>query len=901
MKRVFYSLCFAALLLFVACERTKESLPIAVIIEETASERVKFGVEYLLDALNKQGYRAALVSKNANTTGQYVITIGLYKDDVVQLHASQSCIIFEKQPKQEGFVVKSKNASMIITGADPSGVLYGCVEVASIVKTSGKIPKFLNFVDQPQTQQRGACLNLQRPYYLSDKMSDNTPYTPKTFPWFYDKQMCVDYLNLLVSNKINTLFLWSKHPFSSLVKLKDYPYALEISDEDFEKNVEFFEFLLKEADRRGILVVQKFHNIVVPKSFAQRHRLSVQDLGHTILPVVADYTRKSITAFIEKYPNVGLLVSFDEGMHQKNNEEWLVKTIIPGVKEGLRVLDIKEEPPIIISSYDASAKSIIEAAISMYKNLHMMIQYNGEEFADYQSTVTQEKASKFSSAYIKKLQVLAKFEAFYLGTPKFIRQSVITINEAQKINGLHLYPKSFYWSHTSDSVSPYLRKINKDCILHKAWGRYAWNSTHNLRVDNRYWSNEFANIYGCKPSCGRRILDTYNAIGEIAPKLLLRFGVIGLNQQEAFIPTFIPQFINEPKSQNKSDKLKTLNEKTLFDWVAHESKNQIYIGQTPIDVIDDVLQHAKSSVEAINKMERHITKSKDKFEALCNDVYCYNDFANFFAQKTKAAEMILRYQHSCNTEDLESALLFLKNSLIHWRSLVERMQGSYLFANSMQTKQRIISIIGGQIEGQTWEEISSYYEMELANLKRNIALIKTELYSSNEAFTSVKVTLADKSISTFPLIEGERIFADKPFMIKKIAKELQNITALRLHSDKQTHSPSLVTFTCYAPVKVLVGYFNDDNNDYLQPTLPQQHFERSNDKLADLCLVNGIEIENMPSVNIYTCLFEEGRHTLELNKGRVLILGFIDAETKITPYNANFGNSQRKSMDWLFY
>jgi len=51
------------------------------------------------------------------------------------------------------------------------------------------------------------------------------PYTPETFPWFYDKALWIKYLDMLTENRINSLYLWSGHPFASLVKLKDYPYA----------------------------------------------------------------------------------------------------------------------------------------------------------------------------------------------------------------------------------------------------------------------------------------------------------------------------------------------------------------------------------------------------------------------------------------------------------------------------------------------------------------------------------------------------------------------------------------------------------------------------------------------------------------------------------------------------
>jgi hypothetical protein len=65
--------------------------------------------------------------------------------------------------------------------------------------------------------------------------------------------------------------------------------------------------------------------------------------------LIADYTRKSIAAFVEKYPNVGLMVCLGEAMEGTGNDdiEWFTKTIIPGVQDGLKALHKTEEPPIV--------------------------------------------------------------------------------------------------------------------------------------------------------------------------------------------------------------------------------------------------------------------------------------------------------------------------------------------------------------------------------------------------------------------------------------------------------------------------------------------------------------------------------------------------------------------------
>ena len=233
---------------------------------------------------------------------------------------------------------------------------------------------------------RGQCIGLQKSTYLPGRNVYEYPYTPETFPWFYDKKLWLQTLDSMVDNRMNSLYLWNGHPFASLVKLKDYPYAVEVDDVTFKKNEEIYRFITTEADKRGIWVIQMFYNIIVSKPFAEYHKIKTQERERHIVPVIADYTKKSIAAFVEKYPNVGLMVCLGEAMEGVGNDdiEWFTKTIIPGVQDGLKALYKTEdlsavaEPPIVLRAHDTDAPAVMKAALPLYKNLYTEAKFNGE-------------------------------------------------------------------------------------------------------------------------------------------------------------------------------------------------------------------------------------------------------------------------------------------------------------------------------------------------------------------------------------------------------------------------------------------------------------------------------------------------------------------------------------------
>jgi hypothetical protein len=297
-----------------------------------------------------------------------LIVIGQATDPLLKQAAATAPTAAGKAPGKEGFAINSaKNDGLIISGTDNSGALYGCLELAEEVKKQGKIGPNLHLTDQPEMVMRGACIGVQKPTYLPGRGVYEYPYTPETFPWFYDKALWVKYLDMLVDNRMNSLYLWNGHPFASLVRLKEYPFAVEVDDATFKKNEEMYRFLTEEADKRGIWVIQMFYNIIVSKPFAEHYNIKTQDRARPIVPLIADYTRKSIAAFVEKYPHVGLMVALGEAMEGTGQDDvdWFTKTIIPGVQDRLKALGQTEQPPIVLRAHDTDAPRVINAALPL--------------------------------------------------------------------------------------------------------------------------------------------------------------------------------------------------------------------------------------------------------------------------------------------------------------------------------------------------------------------------------------------------------------------------------------------------------------------------------------------------------------------------------------------------------
>jgi hypothetical protein len=903
-------------LLFLCFYVSFSSAQSVLIVRDGKAPRVLFGAEKVSQTLKSNGYEVTFSDKLPKKYSNKVIVIGAMGTGNWKQNTASFTLDESKLTKKEGFQISTQKNIIFIEGMDASGALYGSLELAERIKTSGKLPEIINVNQNPEMVLRGTCIGVQKMDYLPGRGVYEYPYTPKSFPWFYDKKLWTEYLDMMVDNRLNSLYLWNGHPFASLVRVKEYPFAVEVSDEDFKKNEEIFKFLTEEANKRGIWVIQMFYNIIVSKPFAEHYNIKTQDRQRPITPLIADYTKKSITAFIEKYPNVGLLVALGEAMNTVEDDvEWFTKTIIPGVKEGLEALGTTEEPPIILRSHDTDAPVVMEKALPLYKNLYTMSKYNGESLTTYEPrgpwAETHRQLSSLGSIHISNVHILANLEPFRYGSPDFIQKSIKAMHNVHGANALHLYPQTSYWDwpYTADKAEPRLLEMERDWIWYKAWARYAWESNRDRKEEISFWSSQLASKFGTDTESANQILKAYEELCEIAPKTLRRFGITEGNRQTLLLGMFESQLVNPAKWRvypGFHESCGPIGE-LLIDYAEKEWNKQPHVGETPTQIISEITKHGELAVEAINKASANVTQDKAEFERLKNDAYCYKAFADCFSEKVKAAILVLRYSHSNDIADLEKALPHLEKSYTYYEELVKLTKDTYLYANSMQTAQRRIPIGGDDGFNKTWVEMLPHYERELANFKRNLALLKSSKDGKvdkveGKPWQNADVKVLNKNTTTYAVKNGTKVYGTAISEVTKVAPELQNLKGVAFEEIGQNENGTRLKFQNKKVVKVVIGYFNSAQKRFLLPPSLETNAAGNTYGQAEVILANAMNLQELPRVNIHTYTFQPGENELVLGKGKVLVLGFIDASQNINSRDVGYiGKDDKEAVDWLFY
>ena len=896
---------------------------VKVITSKKATNRERYAAEYLQKKLTALGY--TISQKKAN----YMVTLSVAGSG-----------------SAEGYSIGKTQKGITVTGNDATGVIYGCVELAERIHQAGSLAKFVAMsqqpiIETPEMVMRGTCIGLQKTVYLPGHSVYEYPYTPENFPWFYDKEQWIRYLDMMVENKYNSLYLWNGHPFASLVKLKDYPFALEVDEETFKKNEEIFFFLTHEADRRGIWVIQMFYNIILSKPFADHYGLKTQDRHRPITPLISDYTRKSIAGFIEKYPNVGLLVCLGEAMATIDDDvTWMKETIIPGIYDGLKAHQSSPSlsnqtfppleglgealPPIVLRSHDTDGPLVLKESLPLYPNIYTMSKYTGESLTTYEPGgpwgETHRQLASAAPVHIDNVHILANLEPWRWSSPAFIQKTVSAMHRVHHSKGLHLYPQASYWDwpYTADKLpsGERLKQLDRDWMWYQAWGRYAWNDQRG--ADKSYWKKELADYYGIDTTAAGHLLNAYDETGEIAPKLLRRFGITEGNRQTLLLGMTMGELVNPYKYTIYPGFYESCGPEgeKLIEYVEKEHKGQPHKGELPLDIVDQCVNHGDRALIEMGAVGTKPTRHADEYERVWNDILCYATFAKAFQLKVRAAADVLRYKWTQDISYLETAEKLLEQSLSIWYDLSRMTDQWYLYANSMQTAQRRIPVGGDNGKMKTWSELAEVYQAELDAFKENIEKLKHpvaqadvlinplkpadvtihKVQSSKFLDLKVKATKVDDKVQS--LTKGSVLFENRPDTpVDSLAPELVGLQALVLNRDTTRIVGTTIAFECEKPVKVLVGLFKDDDPKWAKA--PKLEIDATGNEYgqAEPVLTNAISIVQMPKVNIHAYSLPAGRHTLRLPKGILMVAGFTSDD--IRPRDCGL-NGPSSEVDWLF-
>lgn len=869
---------------------------VRIVVPVKSAPRIEYGAEQLVAALRAAGLDATISREAGGSAGANAteVMVGEAATPMVRSWLQQRPALANRSddPGREGYFLASlPGGRLVVAGGDASGALYGCLELARRVREGRGLPSDLHVAERPAFVLRGPCVAMQKTYILPGRRVYEYPYTPELFPFFYDREFWREYLDFLAANRMNTLYLWNGHPFASLVRLKDYPDALEVTEEQFAANVAMFRDLTAECDRRGIWLVQMFYNILLPKPLADKHHLATQLSAPQ--PLAADYTRKAIAEFVRQFPNVGLMPCLGEALQGTANQiAWTTEVILPGVHDGMAAAGITTEPPVVFRTHAMDPIAIMPAAFRVYSNLFTETKFNGESLTTWEprgrGQATHLAMSKLGP-HLVNIHILANLEPFRYGAPGFIQKSVQAARDRLGATGVHLYPLSYWnWPDAPDRTANPLKQWDRDWIWFEAWARYAWNPDIEPAADRAYWIERIAAHYGS--AAAAPILDAYNAMGEVAPRLIRRFGITEGNRQTLSLGMTLDQLVNPEKYGVLADLWESQSPagERLPDYVEKDLAGQPHAGETPPQIIREVADYSERAVAALDRAAVLVSRNREEFARLRNDAACIRAMGLSYGAKAGAALHVLRFKQTGLVAEMEQARILLAESLVQFRALEGLTRDTYAFANSMQTAQRRIPAVGGGLSGHPanfhWTQLLPVYEKELADFDAQVTALKAGGWAAARAQTvatlrAAPFTVVGGNAEVYTIKAGARVFTDAPFAIESAVPELEGLKGIKFsHRAATAGRAEPVEINTAGPVRVLIGYVRGGSAEWRLPPRLETDAGAIERGGTEPLLVKAVVIPGLPPVDVYDLTFGPGRHRIEpAGTGAFLVLGVVAA------------------------
>ena len=403
----------------------------------------------------------------------------------------------------EGFRIQTEGDKAVIEAGAGAGGLYGVQAYLDGDYEKGTVEK-------PDFDIRGTTLPL---------MNGGNDYvstlSPKTFPWFFDKQFMLRALDTFAAARLNTIFVWAGHIFPYIVEMPDYPEAsADVPSAQIKANQEQFFWFTTECERRNIRVLLHFYNIHVSPPFAKHHAIATNPSKPT--PLLKEYTHYALTRYFQTFPSVGVYVCPGESLESKFQLDWFRDVIFDAAKKS------GKNPVVVVRDWTLNANFRAQLK-SQYDNVYSELKHNDESFTSPYPDVRHLQLEGVAKGHIVNVHGPAMdFQPMRWASPFSVQEAAQCWRKLGFVRGVEFYGTSFWaWPITSDKVAkgePRLVSLDREAPFYAVFGRYLWKSDRADDSERAYWKEFYSRRFGSK-EIGASIARWYEVTGSISPGL----------------------------------------------------------------------------------------------------------------------------------------------------------------------------------------------------------------------------------------------------------------------------------------------------------------------------------------------------------------------------------------------
>ena len=638
---------------------------------EQGNVRTEYAVRKLTEALNAGGYEIIQNSDGGN-----------YE---IQLNIDQNKL------GKEAFSITPDGNSITINGGDDRGLIYGALALAESIKNGVSLSDVDEVNESPALEFRGIKYNVPWETYRPSSALDQHMETAK------DLKYWEAFLDMMVENRFNVISLWNMHPYTFMIRLKNFPLASPWTDEEFTEWQHLYREIFRMAKERALDTYIVHWNIFVSKAFADNYNAAkVNFYPHYFVPgdtseIVKKYIRESVKQVLEEYPDLdGIGISHGEGMAEMTplqRQKWVDEVLIAGMLEADRPVKLIHRVPFssgtssdpgVSKNVEVVTREAMERLDDKFEGpIWVEIKFN---WSHAHSTPKLEKVhgGKLGDTYFNpppknyKIVWQARNEDFFAlrwGVPDFIRQHIALNGKADYVGGYFTGSETYipaldYFTAVDDPVD-WKWAFQRQWLYYKLWGRLLYNP----ETPDEVFQAEFNRRFGAK---GDHLLKAY----ELASSTQLRLASLYDSRwdftlySEGFLALqgdttkyiSVDQLIKQPTMASNyvsvSDYVKTTLDGGSFD------EDKI----TPPKLVEML---ERDNAEALNLVKNIDVSGNASLMYEVADVKIWANLGFHLAEKIKGAMALETFRLNDSEENRESAVEHLTKALAYWDEVIK--------------------------------------------------------------------------------------------------------------------------------------------------------------------------------------------------------------------------------------
>jgi hypothetical protein len=590
---------------------------------------------------------------------------------------------------------KPRSDTLLVTGADARGAMYGGLDVAEAIRF-GTVARLPLIERRPHVAERGIKFNipldLRTPSY-----SDSGDSFQANIPEVWRLEFWRSLLDEMARHRFSVLSLWNLHPFPSIVKVPEFPdialpdvlratrkfdagFSLSGSDMfrpaylenaevvrqmTIEEKIQFWRDVMQYAQDRGIDVYWFTWNMFL---FGTMGQYGITHDGRN--QTTTDYFRASVRETVLTYPLLaGMGITAGENMPASrdgfNGEQWLWATYGEGIRDAL-----KQQP---------------QRRFRLIHRFHMAGQDTIlREFKDYPGPF--DFSYKYSVAHVHSIPnppfIQATLEAmppgmktwltvrnddnylFRWADPDYARDYINNLPGSDRLAGFYMGPDGYCWGREAidlEPESPRQLVMQKQWMNFMLWGRLSFdptlpNSHFERALALRFPEVPAAKLLGAWAAASRTLpLITRFYWGDIDlkwyPEACVRMG--GFHTVQQFAESFYAPMPGSGVIGIKA-------------WRDLALKGEPSRTITPLDIARELDHEAAKALRLASELQV-IQGSNKELRLTLGDIRALAQLGHYYAAKIRGAADLALFDADPQPARRESALAHLTAALDHWK------------------------------------------------------------------------------------------------------------------------------------------------------------------------------------------------------------------------------------------